>query len=81
MEVENQNSETLKKQLNKTKRTMQFLTVGIIIMTIAVIFLEFTKEENKDLGMYATIILPVSLIIIMLDKKYKKIKAELDNRD
>lgn len=81
MEVENQNSETLKKQLNKTKRTMQFLTVGIIIMTIAVIFLEFTKEENNDIGTYATIILPVSLIIIMLDKKYKKIKAELDNRD
>ena len=81
MEVENQNSETLKKQLNKTKRTMQFLTVGIIIMTITVIFLEFTKEENNEIGTYATIILPVSLIIIMLDKKYKKIKAELDNRD
>ena len=50
-------------------------------MTITVIFLEFTKEENNDIGTYATIILPVSLIIIMLDKKYKKIKAELDNRD
>lgn len=81
MEVENQNSETLRKQLNKTKRTMQFLTISIIIMAIAVVFVEFTKEENKDFGMYATIILPVSLIIIMLDKKYKKIKAELDNRD
>ncbi|MDO6852100.1 hypothetical protein Q4599_00805 [Cellulophaga lytica] len=80
MEIENQNSETLKNQLKKTKLTMQILTICLIIMFVAVIFVEFTKDGDSKIGMYAAIIFPASFLVIMLDKKYKKIKAELESR-
>jgi len=49
-------------------------------MFVAVIFVEFTKDGDSKIGMYAAIIFPASFLVIMLDKKYKKIKAELESR-
>jgi len=80
MEIKNQNSETLKNQLKKTKLTMQILTVCLIIMLLGVILVEFNKDGDSKIGMYAAIIIPVSFFVITLDKKYKKIKVELESR-
>lgn len=80
MKVEDQKPETLKVQLNKTKRIMQVFTLTIIVMLVFLMYWWLTENESLDSN-YPIIIIALSLVVIALDKKYKKIKVELESRE
>ena len=80
-EFENQNTETLNKELKKTKRVMQILTVCLVVMLLGFGLVGISNGENKDFVTYAAIMFPTAFGVMMLDKKYKKIKTELELRN
>ena len=79
MKIEEEKPENLKTQLNKTKRIMQIVTLTVVVVTIFLIYGWITNSESVS-GSYSMIIIALVFVIIMLDKKYKKIKAELELR-
>ena len=80
MELKNENTDALKTKLHRTKRTMQVLTWIALITLAFFIYGWITNDVDIDSSL-SLIVIALSFIIIMLDKKYKKIKAELDSRN
>ena len=80
MELKDETTEALKTKLQKTKRITQILT-GITIITLAFfIYGWIMKDEGID-SSFSLITIALVLFVIVLDKKYKKIKAELESRN
>ena len=80
MELKNVPTEALQTKLNSTKRIMQVLT---IITIISVVFFVYNWIMNDD-GIDSSLTLITSAMalgILILDKKYKNIKAELQARE
>ena len=80
MEMKGQNTETLTVRLNTTKRIMQIATFAIIVVFLIFIYQIVSQNEGLVRTWFPILIGPLSIIVILLDKKYKKIKAELDSR-
>ena len=78
--MKNETIETLKSKLNRTKRIMQFITLCMLILFIYLVYSWFSKNLDLDSG-FSLIVIALSLIVVFLDKKYKKIKAELKDRN
>ena len=80
MELKEENTEVLKAKLHKTKRTMQILTWGVIIALAFFIYGLIQKGEGFN-SSFSLITITLSFFVIILDKKHKKIKAELESRE
>ena len=80
MELKEENTEVLKAKLHKTKRTMQILTWGVIIALAFFIYGFIQKDEGFN-SSFSLISITLSFFVIILDKKHKKIKAELESRE
>jgi len=80
MELKNENTDALKTKLHRTKRIMQALTWTAIITLGFFIYGWISKDVGIDSSL-SLIVIALSFIVIMLDKKYKKIKTELDSRN
>lgn len=80
-EFKSQTVEALKDNCSKTKRIMQVLTGLILVLTVVLLFGWISKTKGLDSNFYITMIMPLSLIVILLDRKIKKIKEELTTRE
>lgn len=60
---------------------MQVLTGLILVLTVVLLFGWISKTKGLDSNFYITMIMPLSLIVILLDRKIKKIKEELTTRE
>jgi len=78
MKYKDENTAALKTQLQRTKRTTQLVTWGVIISTVYVVYKWFMQDEY-DLTLSSLTILLVFLVLL-LNKKLKNIKAELASR-
>ncbi|MFD2587805.1 hypothetical protein ACFSQJ_12740 [Croceitalea marina] len=78
--MKGQKKETLTVKLNTTKRIMQIATFAIIVVFLIFIYQMVSQNESLDRTWFPILVGPLSIIVILLDKKYKKIKAELDSR-
>lgn len=80
MELKEENSEVLKTKLFKTKRIMQGLTwCGII--SLGFWLYEWIIKDNGIDSLLSMIALGFGCAVIFLDKKYKKLKVELESRE
>jgi uncharacterized membrane protein (DUF485 family) len=78
--MKNETIEALKSKLNRTKLIMQIATLCIFIMFIYLVYSWFSEELDLESD-FSLAIVGLSLIVIFSDKKYKKIKAELKERN
>lgn len=79
MELKEKNTEVLKSDFKKGKRLIQILTILLFTVFGFFIYSLFTSNEDRDL--YSLIIFSLVFIVILYDKKIKKIKTELDSRE
>jgi len=79
IELKDENINALKTKLHKTKRIMQVLTLIIIIAFVFFVYEWIIKKAGID-SSFSLIIIALGFFIIVLDKKCKKIKTELESR-
>lgn len=81
MELKNQITEILKSKFKKIKTIVQVLTVLLIILTVILLYGWILKNDEWDITPLITITGPLPLSVMLLDKKLKKIAAELKSRE
>ena len=69
-------TEDLKKKMKRNKRLQQLLTIGLLLWLSFVLFQMFTTDGDKS-GLVSAMFpsLMLGLVVMNLDKKYKKMQA------
>ena len=80
MALKDENIKVLKTKHRKTKRFIQVLTWGVLITSGILLYGWIIKDERID-SSFSLITIALALCVIILDKKHKKIKAELESRE
>lgn len=79
MELKDKSSEVLQAKLNKTKKILQVLTWCAII-TVGFLLYGWLMKEDGINSSFSMLPIAFASLVLILDLKYKKIKAELDSR-
>ena len=79
MELKNEPTEALQTKLNSTKKIMQVLSTLTIIAAVFFVYNWIMNDDGID-SSFTLIISTMALGILIFDRKYKNIKAELQAR-
>ena len=80
MELKNEPTEALQTKLNSTKKIMQVLSSITIIAAVFFVYNWIMNDDGID-SSFTLIISAMALGILIFDRKYKNIKAELQTRE
>lgn len=78
MELKSQNSQELKIQLDKLKKRIKIVTVGMLVLFCIYIYFWIRHDESKST--YTFIVIALSFLVIRDSNKAKEIKTELEVR-
>ncbi|WP_339845277.1 hypothetical protein [uncultured Dokdonia sp.] len=80
MKLKNEPTEVLQTKLNSTKKIMQVLSTLTIIAAVFFVYNWIMNDDGID-SSFSLITIAMVLGIIIFDRKYKNIKAELQTRE